>query len=264
MYMNKLQLILFLLCILIINSNSQFQQTFCRHGINLLIFDNSTVRDSILINTGLNNVLDVNVRIDTLLHTWVNDLAIDLKKNNTTVRLFNHTGSSGDNFINTVLNDSGLIIIDSAAAPFTGVFRPNQPLSVFNNQASNGYWVLSISDNSNGDTGMLNKWCLVIKIGFIDGIIENIEIPNTYRLYQNYPNPFNPSTKIRYGLPKKSFVKLSVINTLGQEVAVLVNGEKSANTYEAVFDAANLPSGVYYYKLEADGFSVTKKMVIIK
>ncbi|NOS85870.1 MAG: T9SS type A sorting domain-containing protein [Ignavibacteria bacterium] len=239
-------------------------QTFCRNGINLPVIDNGTVRDSILVNVALNNVLDVNVRIDTLLHTWVSDLKIELRKNNTTVRLFNNTGGSGDNFVGTLLNDSALISIDSAAAPFTGSYRPNQPLNAFNSNSANGFWVLSITDNATGDTGLLKNWCLVIKFGFIDGINETVEIPNTYRLYQNYPNPFNPVTKIKYGLPKNGYVKLTVYDELGKEVSVLVDGYRQANMYEAVFDATNLPSGVYYYKLETNEFAETKKMVIIK
>ncbi len=247
-----------------INIIAQPQQTFCRNGVNIPVIDNGTVRDSILVNVVLNNVLDVNVRIDTLLHTWVSDLKIELRKNNTSVRLFNNTGGSGDNFIGTVLNDSATLIIDSVAPPFTGSFRPNQLLNAFNSNSANGYWVLSITDNATGDTGLLKTWCLVITIGFIDGINESFEIPNTFRLYQNYPNPFNPVTKIKYGLPKNGYVKLSVYDELGKEVAVLVDGYRQANTYEAEFNATNLPSGAYYYKLEAEGFSDTKKMVIIK
>lgn len=247
-----------------INTIAQPQQTFCRNGVNIHVIDNGTVRDSILVNVALNNVLDVNLRIDTLLHTWVSDLKIELRKNNSNVRVFNNTGGSGDNFIGTTLDDSALILIDSAAAPFTGSYGPNQMLTAFNNNSANGYWVLSITDNATGDTGLLKTWCLVIKIGFIDGINETIEIPNTFRLYQNYPNPFNPVTKIKYGLPKNGYVKLIVYDALGKEVDVLVDEYKESNTYEAVFDATNLPSGVYYYKLEAEGFRETKKMVIIK
>jgi len=247
-----------------LNAFSQPLQTFCRNGINLPVIDNGTVRDSFLINSGPYIISDINVRIDTLLHTWVSDLSIDLRKNNITVRLFNNTGSSGDNFIGTTLNDSALIKIDSASAPFTGSFKPNQPLNVFNNISANGYWVLTITDNATGDTGLLKAWCLIIKTDVSGSTNETIELPNTYRLYQNYPNPFNPVTKIKYGLPKNGNVKLTVYDELGKEVAVLADGYTQANTYEAEFNATNLPSGVYYYKLDADGFSDSKKMIIIK
>lgn len=255
---------IFFLFIISVNLFSQPQHTFCRNGINLPIVDNGTVRDSIFVNAVLNNVLDVNVRIDTLLHSWVGDLKIELRKNNIVVRLFNNTGGSGDNFTGTILNDSGIVKIDSAAAPFTGSFRPYQSLSAFNNNSSNGYWSLTITDNSAGDSGLLKTWCLVINPGFIGGINEIFEIPNTYRLYQNYPNPFNPVTKIKYGLPENGYVKLTVYNDLGEEIIVLQDGYKTANTYEAEFNASDLPSGMYYYKMEAKGFIDSKKMVIVK
>lgn len=241
-------------------------QTICREGINVPINDHATIRDSVLVISGATNVSDVNVRIDNISHTWVSDLSIYLKNNlNTGMRLFNKTGGSGDNFVFTIFDDSASTIIDSAAAPFTGRFRPNQSLNVFNgNYNPSGSWVLTITDTATGDTGFLTKWCLVIQYMTISGVVQTIEIPNTYKLYQNYPNPFNPVTKIKYGLPKNGNVKLTVYDELGKEVDVLVDGYRQANTYEEVFDATNLPSGVYYYRLDADGFSETKKMVIIK
>jgi len=86
----------------------------------------------------------------------------------------------------------------------------------------------------------------------------------TYSLSQNYPNPFNPSTTIRYGLSQKSRVTLSVFNTLGQEVANLVNGENEAGFHETTFDASGLPSGVYFYRLRAGDFVETKRLSLIR
>jgi hypothetical protein len=89
-------------------------------------------------------------------------------------------------------------------------------------------------------------------------------IPSQIELKQNYPNPFNPMTNIRYGLPKNSFVKLTVYNALGREIETLVNEKQSAGTYETAFDASRYPSGVYFYRLTTDGFSETRKMLLIK
>lgn len=90
------------------------------------------------------------------------------------------------------------------------------------------------------------------------------EIPEKFLLQQNYPNPFNPATKINFSLPKNSFVNLRVYNTLGREVAILVNEKLSAGSYAYDFNGEKLSSGVYYYKLETENFSETKKMVLIK
>jgi photosystem II stability/assembly factor-like uncharacterized protein len=90
------------------------------------------------------------------------------------------------------------------------------------------------------------------------------EIPSEFSLSQNYPNPFNPSTKIRFELPKSSFTKLAVFDITGKEIETLVSENMHTGTYEYEWNAVNMPSGVYFYKLEADGFTETRKMILIK
>jgi hypothetical protein len=84
------------------------------------------------------------------------------------------------------------------------------------------------------------------------------------RLSQNYPNPFNPSTTIRYELPVRSVVRLTVHNTLGQTVRELVEGELEAGSHEATFDATDLSSGVYFYQLKAGNTILTRKMLYLR
>jgi len=241
-------------------------QLKCRNGLNRPIPQSIPIRDSVQITLGSScEILDVNLRIDTIHHTWISDLNIYLRKGNVGIKVFNRAGGSGDNIIRCVLNDSALVSIDNGIAPFTGSFRPHQPLTVFNLIPNyDGYWVLTITDTAGGDTGILRAWCLEIQYTCWLGGIQTVEIPNTYMLYQNFPNPFNPISKIKYGVPKNGYVKLAVYDEIGRLVAILQDGLKQANTYEVDFDAANLPSGVYYYKLEAEGFSETKKMVVVK
>ncbi len=90
------------------------------------------------------------------------------------------------------------------------------------------------------------------------------DVPAEYLLTQNYPNPFNPSTKIRYSVPQSSNVKIKVFNILGNEIESLVNEEKPFGTYEITWYAANLPSGIYFYKITAGNFIETKKMILMK
>ena len=94
------------------------------------------------------------------------------------------------------------------------------------------------------------------------------EIPNKFSLHQNYPNPFNPSTKIRFDLHKPIHAKLIVFNVLGREVSTLVDEELRAGSYEVNFSAlsggSSYPSGVYFYRLETNNFSETKRMVLLK
>ena len=90
------------------------------------------------------------------------------------------------------------------------------------------------------------------------------EMPIEFILSQNYPNPFNPTTSIQYSINSRQFVKLIVYDLLGREIETLVNEEKPAGTYELNWNAANLPSGVYFYQLRAGSFVETKKMILIK
>jgi len=93
---------------------------------------------------------------------------------------------------------------------------------------------------------------------------ENNLIVTEFKLFQNYPNPFNPSTRIQYAVSSRLFVSLKVYDILGNEIATLVNEEKSAGSYEVEFDASSLPSGVYFYKLRVGSFIQTNKMILIK
>ncbi|MBS1494686.1 MAG: T9SS type A sorting domain-containing protein [Bacteroidetes bacterium] len=92
----------------------------------------------------------------------------------------------------------------------------------------------------------------------------NSTIPENFSLYQNFPNPFNPSTIISYQLAINSDVQLKIYDALGNELQTLVNQKQNAGTYSVDFNAASLPSGIYFYKLVTEKFSVTKKMILVK
>jgi hypothetical protein len=109
-----------------------------------------------------------------------------------------------------------------------------------------------------GDTG---KILTIISTSVIE---RGTGIPYTFNLYQNFPNPFNPATDIRYDLPVSSHVNLAIYNILGQEVAKLVDEPQIAGTYTAHFDAAQLPSGVYVYRITAGRYWSAQKMVLLK
>ena len=88
--------------------------------------------------------------------------------------------------------------------------------------------------------------------------------PNEFTLYQNYPNPFNPSTSIKYTIPSSQYASLKVFDVLGNEVVTLFSEVKPAGSYEIIFNAANLTSGVYFYRIRAGSFVETKKMILLK
>jgi hypothetical protein len=96
-------------------------------------------------------------------------------------------------------------------------------------------------------------------------VIEvDLDSPDEFELSQNYPNPFNPVTTIRYNLPESGNVKLNVYNLLGEQVAVLVDEFKETGVHTVNFNAENLQSGLYIYKIETNGFVQSRKMTVIK
>jgi hypothetical protein len=109
---------------------------------------------------------------------------------------------------------------------------------------------------------------VVVPIHLIVSTSVNIEeeqnIPIVFKLTQNYPNPFNPSTTIKYSIPELSRVTLKVFNVLGEEVTTLVNEEEIAGNYSIEFNASSLPSGVYFYRLQAGDFTSVRKMILLK
>ncbi len=100
--------------------------------------------------------------------------------------------------------------------------------------------------------------------GGITAINSETNIINAFNLSQNYPNPFNPATKIVFSIPQISFVTLKVYDILGKEITTLVNERKSTGNYTVYFNASNLPSGVYFYRMQAGSFVSTKKFVLLK
>jgi S-formylglutathione hydrolase FrmB len=122
--------------------------------------------------------------------------------------------------------------------------------------------------------GHMDQWVERFSIGlhFLDSamnktstnIAEELTNPAEFVLYQNHPNPFNPSTTLSFVIGHSSFATLKVYDILGKEVATLVNETKPAGSYEVTWNAANLPSGVYFYKLKAGNYTATKKLLLLK
>jgi len=140
-------------------------------------------------------------------------------------------------------------------------------------------WEVQTNDNDEGERQNMARWwsddndswrnaSLFGTIELAGGAVSVKRIPQAkvdgFKLAQNYPNPFNPNTSIVYTLPNNSQVKLAVYDVLGKEIAVLINQMQAAGSYKVEFDAADLTSGVYFYKLYAGSNVITRKMMLLK
>jgi hypothetical protein len=125
------------------------------------------------------------------------------------------------------------------------------------------YYYRLFASNQAGNSGYSNMaFDTTLNVTGIKQISGNI--PKLFKLYLNYPNPFNPSTRLRFDIPKEALTRLTVYDITGRKVSELVDKQLTAGAYEVLFDASNLSSGAYFYKIEAGTFSDVKKMVLIK
>jgi hypothetical protein len=120
--------------------------------------------------------------------------------------------------------------------------------------------------NSNGVN--VGTYFLLDEITFSNSggteVSTDVQAPHTFALQQNYPNPFNPSTTISFSLPSRSFVSLKVIDVMGHDVATLISEEMPAGNFARQWNASSLPSGVFFYRLQAGLFSETRKLVLLR
>ncbi len=139
-----------------------------------------------------------------------------------------------------VISDSQYRIVGTLGQPFIGV--AGNP-STINNV---GFWYLTARELASS--------------------VEQIpsSVPKEFRLQQNYPNPFNPTTTIEFALPKQSNVTLKLFDILGREVATLVDDELESGVHKINFDGKDLASGIYFYRIHAEGFLKTKKLMLLK
>ena len=113
------------------------------------------------------------------------------------------------------------------------------------------------------DAGIVPDGNFLAKGGW-QKIIWGFDVPEDFVIFQNYPNPFNPTTKLEFRISNHGFVSLKVYDILGKEVSTLVNSELPAGIHKVEFDGTGLPSGTYFYRLDAGNYSETKKMLLLK
>jgi hypothetical protein len=142
------------------------------------------------------------------------------------------------------------------SANTTHTFIPNWP-NIYNNE-------LTILVDEGNDGTIDDTLSIENQVTNVDDDQGSLLVPDEYRLEQNYPNPFNSATAIKYSVPQRSNIVLKVYDILGKEITTLVNEEKDQGVYTINFDANELASGLYLYRIQAGSFIDTKKMILLK
>jgi hypothetical protein len=189
---------------------------------------------AVLTTNGGNNWIPLSTNINTSLYKiklFNNNVAYITGMNGTFLKTSNGGANWGKSFVNT----------------------DNTLYSLYFNDINSGYIV--------GASGTILRTTNGGNLTFLNNSVANI---NSFYLYQNFPNPFNPTTNIEFSLPEKSMVKLKVFDITGKLITELVNENLSAGKFRYDFYGGDLSSGLYFYKLETEKFSQTKRMILIK
>lgn len=232
---------------------------------NIQIPDNdfTGIYDTINVTTQTGTLFNIEVFL-SIEHTYMGDVFVSLKApNGTTKILLNRNGSYFDNALSFIGDAFPNLPTVSTYFPPWPFVKPIDALGSFNSTPMEGAWVIRVYDAAAGNTGILKGWG--VRLNYAVNI-ENIssQIPEKFYMSQNYPNPFNPATNIKFDIAKSTNVKITLFDILGREVKVLANEFKTAGSYNLNFNASDLASGTYLYKIEAGDFTDVKKMVLVK
>jgi hypothetical protein len=227
-------------------------------GLSTVLFNSDSLSDA-LFNVGWGSTYLFDSYNDTLERKW--------QSHNNNQASFN---VSSGNFNGDNRQDVFIETIDGLFNIYNNADGDSLVLSWTDSLISGGYsgYVADInmdglSDLIVGEANKIRVWLNTTNSTAVnDPTFENL--PIGFRLDQNYPNPFNPTTTIRFSIPSQSFVSLKVFDGLGREVSILLADELPAGTYARQWNASNLPSGFYFYRLQSNKFSETKKLILLK
>lgn len=127
-----------------------------------------------------------------------------------------------------------------------------------------GAFITLMTSATNPDSGIVIAGGTILLAATLVDVEDMSPVPTEFNLSQNFPNPFNPSTVIQFGLPSAGYARLEVFSLLGESVAVLFDGDANVGTHSIRFDASDLGSGVYFYKLSSAGGVITRKLTLLK
>lgn len=233
----------------------------CSNTLPKPILDLAYLYDTIFIDhEGV--LFDLNVELD-ISHSFVGDLQIYLTSPaGEQIDLCIAHGGSGNNFTGTIFDDGALTPISQGTPPFTGSFKPDEPLESFTDTEIYGNWLLTIYDNTGGDDGMLLNWCLDILFSGDPVYISALQ-DREMVLKQNFPNPFRSSTTFSFEIPAASEVNVSLIDMMGRELGTIHRGNYSQGEHSFEWNAGNLAPGRYFYRIQTERHVEVKSLMII-
>ncbi|HOW31543.1 MAG TPA: M20/M25/M40 family metallo-hydrolase [Bacteroidales bacterium] len=238
-------------------------EEFCSPSASKPIPDLGTVRDtiSIEVNGGIKDV-DVSVNIT---HDFDKTLNIRLTSPaGTSIDLSSGNGDNGADFTGTIFDDEAAVSIISGVAPFTGRFRPEQPLSTLDNGLSSGDWILSVTDSIVSHTGTLDSWCITLEYYDLAVDVPEALQKQSFTLGQNFPNPADQQTTIPFSLEKEAKVNLGIYDLFGRRISTLTEGLYQRGTHFINGNLSQLKPGTYFCRLQCGAVSQTKALVVVR
>jgi len=238
-------------------------ETICSGSVPKTIPDLSTVYDTI-VSAFPGGIKDINVNV-TINHTRVSTLNLSLiGPDGTIIDLSSDNGGSGSNFTNTTFDDEAAISIRNGSAPFTGSYKPEQPLSSFDVKPLAGNWILKIQDDAVSQYGSLENWCITLNYFDATVGIEEESAPEAFSLGQNFPNPVSDITNIPFTLAEAGEAELVLFDLFGRQVLTI-----GSETYKAGFNLvranlSGLPPATYFYRLHHASGIQTKALLLAR
>lgn len=238
-------------------------EEFCSSATPKAIPDLGYVLDTIPVSI-YGGVQDLDVTLN-ISHTMVKTLNLFLvNPEGKRIELSTGNGGNNANYTGTIFDDEASVSIKMGAAPFTGRFKPEQPLSTFDNKLCSGNWILKVQDSVISHTGTLDSWCLTL--GYYDLAVSVPEqLPSSvFSLGQNFPNPAANTTTIPFTLMKDSRVTLELFDLYGRNLSTIAGGNYQKGTHFVVLDLDRYAPGTYFYRLHDGLISETKALLIAR
>ena len=238
-----------------------FTQTLCSNTVPKSIPDLSTIFDTIPVNY-IGGIKDVNVTVN-IDHTRVSTLNLSLiGPDGTTIDLSSDNGGSGSNFTNTTFDDEAMTSIKNGMAPFTGSYKPEQPLSTYDVKEVTGNWILKVQDDAVSQVGTLQSWCITINYFDLSVGQDEKSLAEGFILGQNFPNPVVNLTHIPFTLSAPGKADLDLYDLFGRKVLPIASGYFASGFNVINVDLSGLPSGTYFYRLVQGDEAQTKVLLL--